>query len=329
MKEGDIRPENLMDEELNLRLEDIKNLLRNIDNFLEIDCPACNSEKYNKDFEKFGFTFVKCGQCETIFMNPRPSYLMLKDYYENAKHLKFWNTKIFPISEEIRRERIFIPRAKRVVELCKKYSLGKRILLDVGAGFGTFCEELEKFNFFEKIIAVEPSHELAETCRTKNIEVLEQPIEYVKVSNIDVITNFELIEHLFNPKEFLLLCNKALSDNGLLILTTPNIKGFDLLVLGDKSDNIGDPNHLNMFHIDSLTFLLENCNFEVLEVLTPGKLDSSIVRNKILSGDYDISNNPFLKYLLIDRWDEIGNSFQEFLINNNLSSHLWIVARKN
>ncbi len=62
--------------------------------------------------------------------------------------------------------------------------------------------------------------------------MIEAPIEEVNLDEISVITNFELLEHLFWPKDFLQACHRALPEGGLLILTTPNIKGFDLLVLG-------------------------------------------------------------------------------------------------
>lgn len=143
-----------------------------------------------------------------------------------------------------------------------------------------------------------------------------------------MITNFELIEHLFCPKDFVKSCYDALSSEGLLILTTPNIKGFDLVTLGKISTNIAGPNHINYFHPASLTLLLENSGFKVVEVLTPGKLDAELVRKKIISKELDITNNPFLQLILIDRWDEIGKNFQNFLSSNNLSSHMWIVAKK-
>lgn len=78
----------------------------------------------------------------------------------------------------------------------------------------------------------------------------------------------------------------------------------------------------------SLSHLLNNSGFEVLEVLTPGKLDAELVRKKILNDEYDVSNNPFFKNILIDEWASLGNEFQKFLAENKLSSHLWVVAKK-
>lgn len=317
-----------MQENAKLWAQDIKQLLRLKKEFKKIPCPACESRSYQQIFKKNGFTFVKCKKCETVFINPRPSSEILTEFYENSKSIKHWNDKIFPYSENSRREQIFLPRAKKVVELCKNFNTMTDVLLDVGAGFGTFCEEIKKFSVFDKVIAIEPSHDLAETCRRKGLDVIEKPIEEVELDYASVITNFELIEHLYWPKDFLLACRKALSKNGILIITTPNIKGFDLLILGKVSDNIVGPNHLNYFHSKSLTNLLEKCGLGVIEILTPGQLDAELVRKKILSNELDISNNLFLKHILVDEWDVFGESFQNFLMSNGLSSHLWIVCKK-
>jgi ribosomal protein S27E len=208
MKEKDIRPDHLMRENVKLHAEDVQQLLTRRNEFVEIDCPACESNNYQFIFEKDGFTFVTCKECETIFINPRPTAEMLAEFYATAKSIKHWNDKIFPASEDSRRRQIFIPRAKRVVELCRKHSVDTNVLLDVRAGFGTFCEEVKKLSVFNKIIAVEPAHDLAETCRRKGLDVIEKPIEEVELDEVSVITNFELIEHLYCPKDFLLACSR-------------------------------------------------------------------------------------------------------------------------
>lgn len=328
MKESNIRPEHLMIENKKLHNEDVGKLISQKHRFIEINCPACESKSYHFLYEKNDFTFVICEECETVFINPRPSYEMLTEFYATSKSIKHWNSRIFPASEELRRTQIFTPRAVKVIELCKKHNTATKVLLDVGAGFGTFCEEIKKMTVFNKVIAVEPSHDLAETCCIKGIDTIQKPIEEVDLDEIDIITNFELIEHLYWPKDFLFSCGKALSEGGLLILTTPNIKGFDLLMLGKLSDNIGGPNHLNYFHPKSLSYLLDSCGFEVVEFITPGKLDAELVRKKILTGELEVSCNSFLKQVLVDQWETTGDSFQRFLADNKLSSHLWMVAKK-
>lgn len=328
MKEEDIRPKHLVEEGKRLRIKELQELMERKNEFEQVPCPACESNNYQLVFEKEGFSFVKCQKCQTMFINPRPTFEILLNFYETSESIKHWNKKIFPVSEDFRRKEIFIPRTKKVVELSRKYNTATEVLLDVGAGFGTFCQEIKKLAVFQKVIAVEPSPGLAESCRQKGLETIEEPIQKVDLKEVNVITAFELIEHLYSPKDFLLSCAEILSKKGILILTTPNIKGFDLLTLGKLSDNIAGPSHLNYFHPDSLSYLLEHCGFKVIEVETPGKLDAELVRKKIMNNEFNISNRPFLKEVLIKQWEKVGNAFQKFLADNLLSSHLWIVAQK-
>lgn len=328
MRESQIRPDKLMRENARLRQTDLKKILKQKRQFVMVNCPACGGKKNKEKWHKDGFRFVTCLTCETMFINPRPTQSLLSDFYRRSLSIKHWSDKIFPASEKTRRQSIFKPRAERVKNLCSKYKVRRRLLVDVGAGFGTFGEEMKKLKLFDRIAMVEPSPDLAATCRRKGLEVIEEMIENTNLSNVDVMTNFELIEHLFAPQEFIRACAKTLSKKGLLILTTPNIKGFDLLVLGKVSDHIAGPNHLNYFHPRSLTDLVERCGLRVLEITTPGQLDADVVRNKIIRGKYKLGRQEFLKELLINRWKELGQPWQEFLRRHNLSSHMWLVAQK-
>lgn len=328
MREENIRPLNLMRENDILHAEDVRQLLKHKNKFSTIPCPACESKDFRLAFEKDGFNFVVCSDCDTMFINPRPTFKMLTEFYSASKSIKHWNDKIFPASEDSRRSQIFAPRASAVIDLCRQHGAMASTLVDVGAGFGTFCEEIEKLGFFDKIIAIEPSYDLAATCQRKGLTVIAKPIEDVSLDDVSLITSFELIEHLYWPKDFLMACADVLPRGGLFILTTPNIKGFDLLVLGELSDNVSGPNHLNYFHPQSLNVLLTNVGFEIIEIITPGKPDAELVRSKILSGKLDGSSQPFLKNILIDQWELTGANFQQFLVENLLSSHLWIVVKK-
>jgi 2-polyprenyl-3-methyl-5-hydroxy-6-metoxy-1,4-benzoquinol methylase/ribosomal protein S27E len=328
--ENDIRPKNLMKGQAIAAAIDLGRLLIKTNEFVEVGCPACESKDYKKKYSKSTLTFVECSYCQTIFTNPRPTDKVLSYFYKDSVNYAYWNTHIFPASEQVRREKIFVPRVDKVEMFCKKYSIPMNSLLEVGAGFGTFCLELKKRNIFEKVVAVEPTPSLAETCRQKVLEVIEDVIENISFKEeekFDVIVSFEVIEHLYCPKDFIVKCSNLLKNGGLLILTCPNGQGFDFIVLGEKCNNL-DYQHLNYFNPKSLKLLLENSGFEVLESLTPGKLDADLVRTKILEGEFDISQQPFLKKVLIDEWEKLGDKFQKFLADNGLSSNMWVVARK-
>jgi 2-polyprenyl-3-methyl-5-hydroxy-6-metoxy-1,4-benzoquinol methylase/ribosomal protein S27E len=334
MTENEIRPRELLGEQARLFAEDVARLMRHRADFVERKCPACDSDDHTKTLEKTGMQFVTCNACGTLFANPCPRPAHMEEYYRTSQNYEFWSKHIFPASEPARREKIFRPRVERVLAICETFGVPTRTMLEVGAGFGSFCLEMTRAGRFKRIIAVEPTPSLAEDCRKRGLEVIEKPIEQLEKSSlvgngdqIDVIANFEVIEHLFSPREFVQKCANLLNPGGIFIVTCPNSRGFDVLELGVHSSVI-DAEHVNLFHPASLARLLDVCGFDVIEKQTPGRLDAELVRKGMLAGQIDPSTRPFLRRLLIDNWDDYGELFQDFLASNLLSSNMLLVGRK-
>ena len=330
LSEEAIRPAELIEKQRIYVLTDVGRMLSKCEEFVFVSCPACGSAEAKDKYTHNGIKYVECESCETFYVNPRPPSDVLGWFYESSPNYEYWNNVIFPATEETRRQRISVPRVDRLLSLCDKFKVEKKSLLEIGPGFGSFCKELKSRNIFERIVAVEPNAALAETCRGHGLEVIEKPVEQIQLQEeelFDVVANFEVIEHLFAPVEFVEAAVKLLKPGGILMLTCPNGKGFDVETLGPLSDTV-DHEHLNYFNEKSLGIMLEKAGLEVVESSTPGVLDADLVRNKILSGEFDVSNQPFLKKVLIDEWESLGGSFQDFLVEQGLSSNLWIVARK-
>lgn len=330
LREDDIRPQHLDVDKDAAYARDLQRLLDRGDEFVEVPCPACGARDGEQVYGKHTLCYLACGTCATVYISPRPSPAVLQDYYENSELYAYWNEHIFPASEEVRRERIFRPRVERLIGIVERHRPEASTLVEVGAGFGSFCDEARASGRFSTIVAVEPTPSLAQTIRDKGHTVLEAPIEEVDLSRfgpIDVLAAFEVFEHLFDPQELLRVCRDALAPNSLLVLTCPNAHGFELDVLGEVADTIA-AGHLNYFHPASLRLACERVGLEVLEQSTPGVLDADIVRNKVLAGRFDLDDQPFLKRVLIEQWEELGQPFQAFLSENLLSTHQWIVARK-
>jgi 2-polyprenyl-3-methyl-5-hydroxy-6-metoxy-1,4-benzoquinol methylase len=328
-KEDDIRPSSFEEGKKKALLVDLQCLASKKNQFVEIPCPACGSKCADFLFEKYSFSFVSCRDCETVYMNPRATQEILNDFYANSVLYDYWNKFIFPASREVRRKEIFKPRVERTIEICRNYDVPMNCLVEVGAGFGIFCDEAKKTGQFDRVIAIEPNKELAETCRSLGLEVVEKSVENIEdLGTIpNIIACFEVIEHLFSPKSFLRKCWNIMGYESIIVVTCPNYKGFDLQALGVRSDSV-DAEHINLFNPESLTLLFKSCNFEVLEWATPGELDAEIVRKKALSGEYSVERRPLMRTILLDRWEEIGGPFQVFLKENKLSSHLWMVGKK-
>ena len=173
LREKEIRPDSLMKGQAEAFAADIKRLLQHKNNFVHVSCPACGVDKPRRAFEKFGMNYVICSDCETMYINPKPTPDILEMYYASSENYKYWNKYIFPASEQARREKIFRPRTERVIDICQRNRMDNGSLLEVGAGFGTFCEEIKRIGFFKRVIAVEPTPELQKPVVKKGLRLLK------------------------------------------------------------------------------------------------------------------------------------------------------------
>lgn len=330
LTEQDIRPVELMAKQRIAALTDVGRMLSRCGEFVHVNCPACGANDSAPKFEKNGIAYVDCKVCQTFYVNPRPPSDVLDWFYRGSPNYAYWNEVIFPASEAMRLERIFVPRVDRLLELCRKYEVNTNTILEVGAGFGTFCAEIKRRNIFKRVVAIEPTPDLASTCRGRGLEVLELPVEQIQLEVtelFDVVASFEVIEHLFAPEDFVAHMSRLLKPGGIMMLACPNGQGFDIETLG-KASNTVDHEHLNYFNPRSLAGLLVRSGLEMLESFTPGKLDADLVRNKILAGEFDVTKQSFLKKVLVDEWESLGAAFQDFLVQQGMSSNMWVVARK-
>jgi 2-polyprenyl-3-methyl-5-hydroxy-6-metoxy-1,4-benzoquinol methylase len=327
LSEHELCPDDLLAGQEAAFERDIARLHARAGEFVEVACPACAESDASAAFEKFGFSFKSCRRCATIYMSPRPSAALMSDYYANSENYAYWAKHIFPASEGARREKIHKPWLERVIGFCDRHGVARGTLLEVGPGFGTFASVATASGAFDRVIAVEPTPEMAAACRSRGVEVIEQRIEDVdrSIPPVDVLVSFEVIEHLFQPRVFIERCSSLVRPGGLLVLSCPNGLGFDIAMLGPRALAV-DAEHVNLFNPESLSRLLGGTGFEVLEASTPGRLDAEFVREAALKGE--IALDPFLHRVLIAEWDRLGWRFQQFLAVNNLSSHMWIAARR-
>jgi 2-polyprenyl-3-methyl-5-hydroxy-6-metoxy-1,4-benzoquinol methylase len=201
-------------------------------------------------------------------------------------------------------------------------------LIDVGAGYGIFLDEWRVKNSKTELIAVEPSSALATECRNKDLNVIELTAEDVEGYDdyADLVVCFEVLEHVDDPLNFVTALKKMVRPGGYLFVSTLSIDGFDLKTLWDKSSQISPPHHINFHSIKGFELLFNRASLDEIKITTPGKLDVDIVKNFINNNQSAIQNNRFLQTLLNDT--HISENFQNFLSENRLSSHAWVLGRK-
>lgn len=329
IKEEDIRDLTCEGKLVDGRKKDAARLLKTA-KFIEVNCPACGANGHKPVFQKDKFKFSECCGCKTVFVNPRPGKEGLKEYYTKAEApCEF--TKMVKTKEANRKELIYGARAEAVISAIKKYLPGEKdiSIAEIGGGTGGFLGVLREMRPQWAYMSVEPERAATRFLKEKGFKVISDTIENMdtsKLSGADVVLNFELIEHIFDPYDFLRKVYSILPKGGLFIFTTPNYKGFDFLSIGEGYKNIGAPSHLNYFNTASIELLLKRANFDVLDVKTPGRMDVDLARKYYLESKN--TGNKFLDFLLYETDEALLSEFQAFLSNNRLSGHMLAVCRK-
>jgi len=328
MKEQDIRPHDLFERYLQLSAKDAQELLKSSDKFVDVCCFGCNSLDKKVVFKKNGFTFNKCCECNTLYCSPRPSLKQLEDFCTSSISSHFWVKEFFPVVSQVRREKLFKPKAKAIYEMFTKMKVDPQTICDIGAGCGILLEELSYYWRLAKLRAIEPGKEFAVVCRKKGFEVLQETAENSNswAETIDLILSFEVIEHVHDVNSFIRSLFELIKPGGHCLISGLCSEGFDIGVLKGESNSVFPPHHINFLSIDGAKALFKRVGFENISITTPGKLDVDIVRNKLRQRK-DLVIPDWIRTLL-ERGDAAYSDFQSFLVRHRLSSHMWIVARK-
>jgi len=160
-----------------------------------------------------------------------------------------------------------------------------KILLDIGAGVIRVSKGIKT----KKTIVVD-----GEEKRNPDIVCdLNHEKFPLKDGSVDIILAGELIEHLFNPFKFFKECNRVLSKEGSLILSTPNIcslKNRFKIVFNQLPTNCAEPalyvyegpydlqNHVGDFNLPHLKKMLEMTGFKIKTI----KCDGIFIKNKLI-----------------------------------------------
>lgn len=201
------------------------------------------------------------------------------------------------------------------------------MVVDAGAGSGVFLTELLAAAPSAQVVAVEPGEDLAEQARARGLRVVEKPVELCDElgGEADVVTSFEVIEHVHDPLEFVRAVARLAKPGGLILVTGLNGDGFDVQVLWSEAKAVSPPHHLNFLSVEGLESLFRRAGLSEIEVETPGELDVEIVRKGLAEGL--APDAPRFLHLLLERRNgEVGATFQRFLQEARLSSHTWIWA---
>ncbi len=331
MKEIDIRPPDLFDRFLELSRDDIGTFFSDQATFESVACPGCGGEDTEDGFVKYGFTYLVCKKCRSLYCSPRPDRTQLEAFYQHSKAVDFWAKHFYAKTAEARRRLMFQPRAQLALEIALqgRDAPSNPSLVDIGSGYGMFLEEARELGAFSAIVGVEPSEKLAAVCSDRRFAIIEKYAEDLEPRDVqaDVATCFEVLEHVHDPHLFLLGIRAGVRPGGRLLLTTLTASGFDIQVLWEKSKSVSPPHHLNFLSVEGMRLLCEGCGYRVLKIDTPGQLDVDIVANMYRENP-EIQRPRFVEELVLNSDEGRKAAFQDFLATHCLSSHMRVIAER-
>jgi ubiquinone/menaquinone biosynthesis C-methylase UbiE len=165
----------------------------------------------------------------------------------------------------------------------------KVVYLDVGSGMCTTTQFVVNALRPERVICADIDESFLERCREKGFEIVKVDLNAetlpLESGTVDLVTAFEVVEHLWDKDNMLKEVYRVLKQGGLLILSTPNLAAWAnrLLLLVGKTPFYYDVSpkrplskygygHVNLYTLELLRKHLFSHGFEVIEVcglLTP------------------------------------------------------------
>ncbi|PYU23602.1 MAG: hypothetical protein DMG30_11065 [Acidobacteria bacterium] len=141
----------------------------------------------------------------------------------------------------------------------------QRSVLDVGCGLGFFLRALDPKRWDRYGIEPMPfpyreaAHSLGAD-RVLNTELIAAGLPSGK---FDVVTFWDSLEHLPNPRAVLQEVGRLLRPGGIILIGLPNFGGYQAHHFGDDWFGLSLPHHLCHYTRETLTRLLDGCGFSV------------------------------------------------------------------
>ena len=250
-------------------------------------CPVCGScqnqfyaSGYDYELQTCSnlWKFVKCSVCDHVWLNPRPAISELSKIYPPHYYAYNYAAKISPIAVKAK---MWMDEGK-MRKILRTLNHKPSSFLDIGCGEGFFLEEAQNRGW--KVFGTEFAEKYISICKEKHIEMHYGKLnpDHYSEGFFDVITWFEVIEHINYPVDELKNIHRLLRKNGALYITTPNFNALSRHWLKGKWSVIEYPEHLAYYTPRTLRNILKKAGFSSIRIKTtgisPGRITQSVGR---------------------------------------------------
>ncbi len=234
-------------------------------------CKSCGADHLFDAADVMGatpctFAVVQCCECRLFSLSPRPQDHELLSLYPE-EYETFWP----PLDEESSRLVRWMRRrhyALRCRPMRRARPAGGQ-LLDVGCGTGGFLHELCRDGNWQGV-GVDINESALNVARRQGVNVLCGALNDARLPTayFDVVTMWDVIEHIPDPYETLVEIHRVLEPGGRLLLSTPNGKSWQARLWGSHWAGWDVPRHLQVFAAQTLSRLLSETGFEIIQRLS-------------------------------------------------------------
>jgi ubiquinone/menaquinone biosynthesis C-methylase UbiE len=204
---------------------------------------------------------VQCRQCGLVYTDPRPNGRDIVETYQAVED---------PLYLEEREGRVLtFEHHLKPLERLTGLPDG-RPLLDVGCYTGVFVEIAGRHGW--DAWGVEPSQWAVEQAQARGLHVVQGTLDTADLPEMyfNVVTMWDVIEHLTDPCEALERAGRLLKPGGLLVVHTIDIDSLFARVMDTRWPWLMEM-HLYYFSRRTLRAMLEKCGFRVLSDRPQGR----------------------------------------------------------
>lgn len=282
-------------------------------------CPSCGITSHVFFCKKKGHDIYRCRKCKMLSMYPVPqstAHIYEDDYFSGGQ--KGFGYVNYDEDKEPMRK-VFEEYVHRI----KNKRGEKGILLDVGAATGFFMSIAEGMGWKTK--GVEISKYAAMLAQDKGLDVIHGSIENMKVSPqfFDVVTMWDVVEHMPDPIVNLKIAHDILKPEGLLVLNTPDSGSLYAKLLGKRWHLLVPPEHIHYFNNKSIESVLSICGFETESNTRIGK---KFTLEYVFLTLYKWLGFSFLRHVtsFLRKYKKIG----QLSLPINLRDNMFVIATK-
>lgn len=207
---------------------------------------------------------VQCIHCGLVYQNPRPTLTEIGQHYP-PEYEPYIASNIAQGQSWLIRQAVAYGMAKRRRFVTRYKRAGR--LLDIGCATGTFLHNMQGHGSWN-VCGVELSEDAAQLARQEfGLDVFTGTLEQAAYpdKHFDVVTMWDVLEHLHDPLGSLLEVRRILDTDGILLVRVPNLASWDARLFGATWAGLDAPRHLYIFTPHTLSTLLERAGFTVLE----------------------------------------------------------------